>query len=69
MTHKDAFETVWEELQAILDANPTETSTNLMDNLILKSPDFFHIGQLRTLQRRVANWRKNRLSYAETLKQ
>ena len=69
LTHKDAFETVWEELQAILDANPTETSTNLMDNLILKSPDFFHIGQLRTLQRRVANWRKNRLSYAETLKQ
>lgn len=65
-THKDPFETVWEELQAKLEVNPAQTAKSLMDELILQKPDLFHIGQLRTLQRRVAYWRKNELNYGNS---
>jgi hypothetical protein len=63
---KDPFETVWEDLQANLTSNPAQTAKSLMDELILKDPALFQMRQLRTLQRRVAYWRKNELNYKDS---
>ncbi len=65
-TQKDPFETVWEQLKIKLEINPAQTAKILMDELILSQPDLFHIEQLRTLQRRIANWRRTELNYGNS---
>ena len=56
-TRKDPFEAVWGEIEQQLERNPDIHATKLFSWLQLRHPDQFQDGQLRTLQRRVKDWR------------
>ena len=56
-THPDPFEGVWCEVLSWLQQQPDATAAELMDRLILRYPERYSRGQLRTLQRRVRQWR------------
>ena len=45
------------ELRRLWDANPDQTGLELFDALCRAHPGAFHSGQLRTLQRRLRQWR------------
>jgi hypothetical protein len=57
-THKDPFEKVWPEILLWLQEDPDATAKSLLDRLDKKYPGQFPAGQLRTLQRRVRDWRR-----------
>ena len=57
-TRKDPFEAVWPEVIIWLEAEPDSTAKELFERLCEKQPDAFAPGQLRTLQRRVKDWRR-----------
>jgi hypothetical protein len=57
-THVDAFEGIWYEVLEWLQTEPDETAKSLLNRLQNKYPGRFVDGQLRTLQRRVKEWRK-----------
>ena len=57
-THKDPFEKVWPEILLWLQQDPDATAKSLLDCLDKKYPGQFPEGQLRTLQRRVRDWRR-----------
>jgi len=57
-THKDAFEGVWYEVLGWLQQEPDATAKSLFERLQDEYPGRFADGQLRTLQRRVKEWRK-----------
>jgi len=56
-TRPDPFGEVWPEIVAILEADQGLEAKTIMDWLIEDKPTQFHVGQLRTLQRRVRDWR------------
>ncbi len=60
-TRKDPFEEVWPTLGAMLECQPRLEAKTLLEWLIEqesgKEPAIFHEGQLRTLQRRIRDWR------------
>src|SRR6185295_5896742 len=56
-TRPDPFETVWHFVQEWLSDEPTATAKELSERLQTRMPGMFPIGQLRTLQRRVKQWR------------
>jgi hypothetical protein len=57
-TRKDPFERVWLEILGWLQDDPDATAKELFDRLQEKYPGNFANGQLRTLQRRVKEWRQ-----------
>jgi hypothetical protein len=57
-TREDAFEGVWYEVLDWLQQEPDVTGKNLLKRLQYKYPGRFVNGQLRTLQRRIKEWRK-----------
>jgi hypothetical protein len=57
-THKDPFESVWPEILLWLQADPEATAKSLLARLQQAYPDQFPDGQLRTLQRRIRDWRR-----------
>ena len=57
-TRVDPFETVWPEVREWLEAEPDITGKALFGRLRKKHPGEFAPGQLRTLQRRVRQWRR-----------
>jgi Integrase core domain len=57
-TRKDPFEAVWPEILLWLQENPDTTAKALLERLDKKYPGQFPEGQLRTLQRRVRDWRR-----------
>jgi hypothetical protein len=57
-TRKDPFETVWDHLQLQLESTPRVVAKSLLDGLISEQPEKFNCKLLRTLQRRIAVWRK-----------
>lgn len=57
LTRKDAFESVWPELKAMLDNACGLEAKTLLEWLIEREPGKYNWSQLRTLQRRVAGWR------------
>lgn len=59
-TRKDPFEAVWPTVEGWLEAGPDRTAKELLERLQLTQPDLFPDGQLRTLQRRVKQWRSAR---------
>jgi hypothetical protein len=66
-TRKDPFETTWPEILAWLQREPDATAKELLCRLQQVHPGDFSDGQLRTLQRRVREWRQvmaKRLVYA-----
>jgi hypothetical protein len=56
-TRPDPFETVWPLVQEWLTDEPTATAKELFERLQARMPGLFPAGQLRTLQRRVKQWR------------
>jgi hypothetical protein len=57
-TRKDPFETAWPEILGWLQPEPDVTAKELLCRLQRKRPGQFSDGQLRTLQRRVREWRQ-----------
>jgi hypothetical protein len=57
-TRKDPFEEVWPEILLWLQHDPAATAKSLMDRLHRDYPGRFPDGQLRTLQRRIREWRQ-----------
>ena len=56
-SRKDPFEGVWADVLAWLQAKPDATGTALMGRLQSEHPDRLSEAQLRTLQRRLKQWR------------
>lgn len=56
-TRPDPFETTWPLIHEWLTDEPTATAKELFERLQARMPEIFPDGQLRTLQRRVKNWR------------
>ncbi len=59
-TRKDPFETVWPEIEKLLEASPGLEAVTIFDTLRLRADVSFGDGQLRTLQRRIRRWRASR---------
>lgn len=57
-TRKDPFDGVWPELLIWLQADPEITAKSLLERLHKEYPGQFSEGQLRTLQRRIRDWRR-----------
>jgi hypothetical protein len=57
-TRADPFEDVWPNVVTWLEVEPDRTAKQLFARLRGESPDRFSDGQLRTLQRRVREWRR-----------
>ena len=56
-TREDPFKSVWPEILERLQAEPDATAKSLFKDLQEEYPEQFSDGQLRTLQRRVREWR------------
>jgi len=56
-TRVDPFADVWEEVTVWLTAQPERTARSVFAELHARAPDRYPPGQLRTLQRRVQDWR------------
>src|SRR5262249_8179070 len=57
-TRKDPFEGVWSEILLWLQEDPEATAKSLFERLNRAYPGRFPRGQLRTLQRRIREWRR-----------
>jgi hypothetical protein len=67
---RDPFEATWPRVVTWLESEPDRTAKELFDRLLGEYPNDFAAGQLRTLQRRVTEWRRlaaRRLVFAEPL--
>ena len=58
-TRADPFEAAWSDAREWLEKQPAITGKALFDRLRGKHPGEFAPGQLRTLQRRVREWRQS----------
>lgn len=56
-TRKDPFEAVWPRVMTWLESEPDATAKRLLQRLQSEAPGAFPDGLLRTLQRRVKEWR------------
>ena len=61
-TRKDPFENVWPTMCGWLEIDPDATGKDLFERLQCEYPGRFPDGQLRTLQRRLKEWR-NRMAH------
>lgn len=69
-TRTDPFETAWPQVVLWLECEPDRTAKELFERLRHQRPADFAAGQLRTLQRKVKEWRRlaaRRLVFAEPL--
>jgi hypothetical protein len=69
-TRRDPFEATWPRVVTWLESEPDRTAKELFARLRGECSDDFVVGQLRTLQRRVREWRRlaaRRLVFAEPL--
>jgi hypothetical protein len=56
-THEDAFQAAWPTVQTWLQVDPNQTSKVLFARLQREFPGVYQEGQLRSLQRRLKDWR------------
>ena len=69
-TRQDPFEDVWPRVLVWLESEPDRTAKELLERLRTEDPSTFQPGQLRTLQRRVKEWRMTaarRLVFSEAI--
>ncbi|MFQ5745044.1 MAG: IS21 family transposase [Acidobacteriota bacterium] len=59
-TREDPFADDWPKLEAMLGEAPELEAKTLFDHLVGLKPDAYEAGQLRTLQRRIREWRAQR---------
>jgi hypothetical protein len=57
-TRKDPFETEWPTILGWLEASPDESAKGLLKRLQQEHPGVYSDGHLRSLQRRVKDWRR-----------
>ena len=67
-TREDPFEEVWGQVRVRLEIDPAQTAKQLFERLQEQRPGEFTSGQLRTLQRRVREWRREHLYSEEVLR-
>lgn len=60
-TRIDPFETVWGEITQRLEVRPEQTARSVLEELQVQHPGQYSQSQLRTLQRRVKEWRARAL--------
>jgi len=60
-TREDPFAEVWKQITLQLQIDPGQTAKSLLEQLHEQYPGQFTDGQIRTLQRRVKQWRQNHL--------
>lgn len=68
-TRKDPFENTWDEIRLRLELAPETTAKAIVEWLMDKYPSQFTLGQTRTLQRRIAEWRQSQQSQEERLRE
>jgi len=56
-TREDPFEDAWAGIESMLKINPGLEAKTIFEDLQRRNPGRFSDGQLRTLQRRIKNWR------------
>lgn len=56
-TRKDPFEGSWDMIKSMLEVNPGLQAVTIFDHLLKEYPGQYREGQLRTLQRRIKDWR------------
>ncbi len=56
-TREDPFKDVWENIKSMLEINPGLEAKTIFEDLQRRNSGKFEDGQLRTLQRRIKNWR------------
>ena len=56
-TRQDPFKKVWPEIEKFLNGQPGLKALTLLDYLLREQPGKFKEGQLRTLQRKVRDWK------------
>ncbi len=56
-TRRDPFSEVWSEVRGLLECDPGLEAKTIMDWLLAKYPTWFKPGQVRTLRRRIKDWR------------
>jgi len=61
-TRTDPLAGVWEEVASQLQRNPTTSATAVLSAAVVAHPESLSRTQLRTLQRRIKNWKKNNAS-------
>jgi len=59
-TREDPFADVWSEVEALLEEGPGWEAKTLFEELQRRHPNRFAEGQLRSLQRRIKQWRATR---------
>ena len=57
-TRRDPFAVVWPGIRKSLACDPTQEATSIFKDLQYRFPGRFPSGQLRTLQRKVSDWRR-----------
>jgi len=67
-TRKDPFENVWDEIRLRLELIPEMSAKETIDWLMIKYPGQYNMGQIRTLQRRFAEWRQEQLGQESRLR-
>lgn len=67
-TRKDPFEKVWDEVRLRLELMPEMTAKQIIEWLMCKYTNQFSLGQTRTLQRRIVDWRLQQKSQEEKLR-
>jgi len=67
-TRADPFDEIWSHIRLQLELNPECTAKFLLDNLIKEQPGQYNINLLRTLQRRVADWRLQQIKLHQDIR-
>jgi len=57
-TRQDPFAAVWPEICEMIQSDSAREATSIFQDLQHRFPDQFTSGQLRTLQRKVSDWRR-----------
>ena len=57
-TRQDPFSVVWPEIRDMLESDSSREATSIFQDLQDRFPAHFTSGQLRTLQRKVSDWRR-----------
>ena len=68
-TRKDPFENTWDEIRLRLEIMPETSAKEIILWLMEKYPNQYGKGQTRTLQRRIAQWRKDQESQEDKLRE
>ena len=67
-TRVDPFANSWDEIRLRLELTPEIVAREIIQWLMEKYPGEYSMGQTRTLQRRIAEWREEQISHVKKLR-